>query len=458
VANTLKVNETRIGHLIDGEEHTPWLACTLTFDPTLGPILTIPFVYGQAQFSMVQQWTDDHPSVPASLLFRDDRGGVVLTGLRYRSTGGNLYMYTQITISAALFGEPVRTRKSYPIGELRSELDGLSEFTRLSAVSVTRSIDGTRHTVEDLSREVVHWRHAGFTFSLDVLTAPTASYADLSYAVETRTVVRSHSAAGATAEQHIAAQRPMRTLLIMLSGDAVFWRHHEVADRKLPIHTFSGATRHHEFVDAVLARTAEDVQQPRPERRAFPVMTLDRVGSAGLQRWFRLAADPRFWRAINPVAEMINQRRMLIELQVLTTTAALESLGYHLNAGKRTIKQHIQLCIDTVGGDWSVFGGSELVAAAIGNTYNDLKHPDRLTPPTQAHMQLVVTLGVAIVRLVVFHLLKIGARQRNEFLDHHPSMLWMRHTFATTGTVIQPDGTLGRVSHNLREQGEKLTE
>lgn len=30
VANTLKVNETRIGHLIDGEKHTPWLACTLT--------------------------------------------------------------------------------------------------------------------------------------------------------------------------------------------------------------------------------------------------------------------------------------------------------------------------------------------------------------------------------------------------------------------------------------------
>ncbi len=58
-------------------------------------------------------------------------------------------------------------------------------------------------------------------------------------------------------------------------------------------------------------------------------------------------------------------------MPLLTTLPPLSTL-------KTPITKHIQLCIDTVGGDWSVFGGSKLVAAAIGNTYNDLKHPDRL--------------------------------------------------------------------------------
>ncbi len=87
MANALKVGETRIGHLIDGEEQTPWLACSLSFDPTLGSVLKIPFVYGEPQFRVVEGWTDDHSSVPASLIFRDDRGGVAVTGLRYHSTG-----------------------------------------------------------------------------------------------------------------------------------------------------------------------------------------------------------------------------------------------------------------------------------------------------------------------------------------------------------------------------------
>ena len=442
MANTLNVGDTRIGHLIDGREDTPWAACSLSSHPVLGPVLTIPFVHGEPQFTVVQGWAYDHPSVPRSLIFQDDRGGIVLTGLRFHSTGGDDFAYAQITVSAALLELPIRMRETYPIGEMRSELDTLTAFTRLSAISVTRAVDGSRDTVEDVSREVARWRYGGFTFAIDVLTAPTPSSGDLSYAVETRTVVRSHIAAGATAEQHLAAQLPLRSLLILLSGDAVYWRRHEVSDRTLPLRTLSGPTNYHPFVDAVLARTVEDVQQPQPERTAAPVMTLERVKPAGLHRWFKLSAVPQFWRAINPLAEMINQRRMLRDLQVLTVASALESLGYYLKPGRRNIKEHIQVCVDAAGGDWSLFGGSKLVSAAIGNTYNDLKHPDRLTPPTQAHMQLVATLGLAIVRLVVFDLLGIGARKRDDFLGHHPSMTWIKHTFTTTATKIQTDGTI----------------
>lgn len=441
MANTLKVGETRVGHLIDGKEHTPWLACTLAFDSTLGPVITIPFVYGQSQFTVVQRWYDHKATIPESLIFRDDRGGVVLSGLRSRSSGGYTYKYIQIMVAAVLLEEPVRALRRYRIGEMRSELDGLTKFVNPSAISAVRASESTIITIENRSRELIHWRHGGFTFALDVLAEPAASYDGLSYAIDTRTVIRSCTAKGATAEEHLAAQLPMKSLLNLLSGKAVYWRGHEVSDPKLPIYTLAGPTSHWEFIPAALARTAEDIQQPKSEQ-SLPTMTIKEVGSAGLQRWFKGCADPAFWRAIYPVSGMINQRRMLRELQVLTLASSLESLGHYLKPARRTIAGHIQHCINTVGGDWSAFGGSVLVAAAIGNTYNDLKHPDRRRPPSGTHLELVAQLALAIVRLVVFHTLGIQKRHRDDFLTHDPSMVWTRHTFTATGMVIQEDGKI----------------
>lgn len=412
MANELRPGQTRPGVLLDGQENTPVVVCNLTYEQGRGPLVEVAYIPGNPQFATAEVWIRDQ-TPPASLWFEDPEGSVTLTGLRWRGNRGTHVSVGRLDARVAILGRARELAPDYRIHSVTSQIDGLHEFAGFESISTQHDRVGgyTRTTVTLHAKDEVSLQHDGVTYRIHSTTPGSTSGRQVE--VRADAVIETIKPDGATVEEHVEAQWPVRALLTLAFGTPLFWRGHQLLDDQFPTWMVGGRPRRPMHVPLLFERTVRDIEHPAADWRqlALAMFRLSDVGTQGLSHWLKLYADPLFSRAVEPTVEVINGGAGdFVEPRLALTMFALETLGYYLDeqrTPKGRLAHHIERCMDVPGVDWSELAKAQEIAHALANVSNDLKHPDRGRRPDGVEMSLAADLGVLILRLKFAHLLGV---------------------------------------------------
>ena len=426
MSNNLDPGQVRAGLLIDGVDGTPYQPCTLTHEVGDGPLLAVPFVRGDPQFDAPHSWFRDMAKPPATLLFQDADGPVTLTGLRWRGHRGDPVSVGRLDARIAILAQPRQLQGEYRIRSVLSDIDGLHEFADFNSVSTDYEANEGRlrvHVVVE-AKDKIEVEHGNFTLAIRA-TAPWSVIAGSHFTARANAAIESTSQSGATIDDHIVAQWPVRALLILAFGTSLRWRGHQLRDDQFPLFMLSGDAREAEYVPLLYRRTLEDHQEPEPDRLALVqhMFRLNDLGAEGLHRWLRLYSDPVFRRAVEPAVEVLNGATRFVEPRLTMAVFALEAMGHFLDENRRArepMHRHIVRCLDAASLDLSALGTPSQVASALANINNDAKHADRPIRPDGVEMGLAASLAMIILRLQLFELLDLDIGLRDRFLRLNP--------------------------------------
>lgn len=403
MANKMLPGETRAGVLVDGVADTPYQMCVLTYESGSGPLVEVPFVFGDDQFSVVQSWFR-HDKLPDTVVFQDHRGPVTLSGVRFRGLQMGNISLGRFDARVAIFGQPREHLDEYRVSTVRSEIDGLQEFTRFKSITTEfERVEGRwlTHAVVHATDEVVA-RHGQVTYGIRAVTYPLPG---VDFSARSTTVIETVVDDGAEVGEHLAAQWSIRALVTIAHGVPLFWRRHQLRDEAFPMWMLSGDARKPEFVEVLSQRTAHDYDQDAPKAASLglPIFQLSDLGVGGLDRWLSLYSDSMFRRAVEPAVEVINDSfGRFVEPRFTLTMLALEALGYYLNPNRGdrdSLACKIERCLTVPGVDWSPIGEVGDIAQALAAVSNDLKHPDRGRNPDTVELVLSADLGIVALRL-----------------------------------------------------------
>lgn len=423
--NELHPGRVRSGVLVDGQEGTPYLACTLTYEEGVGPLIEVVYVSGDPHFGAAQTWFKEHERPPTALWFHDPDGVVTLTGVRWRGYRGYPVTVGRLDARLAIFGRARELSHEYRVKCLRSTIDGLHQFAAFKSITTDyeRSDGSWRTNVTIHAKDQVSVQHGRFTYCIRA-TAPGTAIEGVEFTARGDAAIETDAHAGATVDEHIVAQWPIRALLVLAYGVPLYWREHRLQDDQFPVWMLSGEARAPEFVRLLLQRTARDHEQPVPDRRDFhlPLFQLDDLRAELLLRWLELYADPAFRRSVEPAVEVLNGAAgQFVEPRLTLSAHALEALGYYLDEGRvrhKRLAQQIQRCLQVPGVDWSPLGTEAQVAEALANVTNDMKHPDRGHQPDGVEMGLAADLAILALRLQFAHLLGVDGAAIRKFCEY----------------------------------------
>lgn len=452
MANSLAPGEFRTGQLIDGFDGTPYQSCSLSYEERIGAVLSIPYLDGVEQFSQTEAWFKRQP--PESIMFHDNLGAVTLTGLRMRSRAGSPYALGQLRADVAVFGQPRELKAEFCFETMASRIDGLEDFASFNSVTsdIERTENGHRVTVLVEANDRFTCEYGGFKYAIRASTPWTATDGQ-SFSARAQALIETESVNGATANEHLTAQWPLRALLIMAYGRRLFWREHQIVDDQFPMWMLDGSTRTPSACNVLLRRTINDAEQPEPVRSdvRLPMFHLHFLGEAGLRKWLELYADPLFRRAIEPVVEVINGASRFLEPQVLMTVLGLDAMGHYRDEGRArnvALFRQIERCLRAAGVDFSSIGPVQGVAKAIANINNDLKHPDRDRRPDPVELSLVADLSIMAMRLQLFDLLDLPDDNRSQF-ESYGDVQHVISAFERNGLRIDDSGNfVARTAHS----------
>lgn len=332
----LSMGDSLTGLLIDGVPNTPWVVGTLTYDSKHGVRVEAPFISdGVEQFSSVSEWAK-YMRPPSNLVFMSDRQNITLYDCRVTSSretiGGNSLSNVQITPREVVLKDREGDHEDeLKIVEMRSHIDGLSEWTnfRSTKVSTERDEEGLskKLTVEVESREPISWKIGEVTYSLQGDWSATRD----TLGMEVREWVSLHTAfeTPRPCSEHLAHQRKFVSLLALVCGTAVCFRKHEVRDSRFSVMKDIEGGRHTPFFELISSDTVGDYERPRDFKRlSRPLVTLRQVGREGLEKWFNSYEE---WeRVIQPVAGTLQRPRSYVEDHVVNACMGLEAAGHIL--------------------------------------------------------------------------------------------------------------------------------
>lgn len=413
MANELRAGQTRPGILVDGLEETLYLACNLTYEPRRGPLVEVPYVPDAPQFKVAQAWFRQQETPPGCLSFHDPEGDVTLTGVRWRGNRGIEVAIGRLDARVAIFGRAQHLMDEFRLKTVRSRIDGLREFAAFESIHTEHErTDGQVRTLVTVhAKDEMRVQHDAITYRIRATTPGSTSGREV--AVRADAVVETTKEAGATVDEHIEAQWPLRALLTLAFGVPLYWREHQLLDEQFPTWMVGGPPRGPMHVPLLFERTVRDHEHPEVgwHQLALPMFDMGDLGEEGLVRWFTLYADPVFSRAVEPAVEVINGGAGdFVEPRLTLTMFALDALGYYLDTTrtpKVPLRDQIERCLDVPAVDWSQVGRPGQIAQALAHVNNDLKHPDRGHRPDTVAMGLAADLAIVILRLRVAHSLGV---------------------------------------------------
>jgi hypothetical protein len=415
--NDLEAGDTRSGLLIEGFEQADYLACVLQYEVGSTPLVTVPFVHGRPEFAGLADGYRNE--LPVSALYEDHRGSLTFTGLRWRGTNqGSIVSETRFDANVTFLGRALGLKDEYLIEQFTSYIDGLEEATFFRTV---RTNFDTRSSSEPLlvsidEAETIEWVVDETTYTIGVNT-PWSERSGQQFTARTRVYLRTTIKGGATVSDHIRSHWPIRALLVLLHGTKLSWREHRVTDDQFPVWMASGPSSSREYVKVIPRRTVREFDLPRPSRSdvALPLIYIEQIGIEALEKWIRLYRDPDIARAVEPAVEVINGMSNFLEPQLIMAVLALDAFGY-VKRGRieGRLASNIKACFDAAHIDLAALGSNDLLAKALADTNNDLKHPDRGRRPGSLELGMAVDLAVAVLRMQIFDLLDLGEAAAQE--------------------------------------------
>ncbi|WBU36702.1 hypothetical protein [Homoserinibacter sp. YIM 151385] len=441
MANTLDPGDIRVGQLFDGVDNDePLQSATLTFQPGLGATVLVPYVTGETEFRTADDWFRNQ-APPTTLLFVDNKGAVLLSGVRWAGHSGAQFLTGKLRANATVLGRPRRIKEDYRVREMSSAIDGLAEFAGFSPVQTNLDAFPADPLVIRLSdEEQVRWRSNGFSYSIRSRT-PWSAIDGQEFTVRSAPQVVTSSSRLANVDAHLTAQWPIRALLSMVMGERIAWRSHHIRDDQFPTWMAAGPPRAAGPVEVRLRRTLRDQASEAVDHAdlALPWLRLTQLGAAGMRRWTRLYSDPLLRRGIEPIVEVINGASKFLEPQLMMTAIALDYIDYYRDRRRRTLAQRITACMVAADLEWPEVGTRVGIGKAIAKLNNDLKHPDRETQPEAAVLHCLTDLAILVARAQLIQLLEMPRSAREEFRRSRAAN-HVKQMLTANGIRVQEDG------------------
>lgn len=417
------MGDTVPGLVVDNVEDTPYVTGTLSFEELKGITLLVPFINHTPQFAAVREWAREGRP-PSNLQLMTGGGRFTLYGCRTSGSslhwGGQGFSTVKITPRELVYKDRDGDfEDALEVTELRSQIDGLTEWTNMSAT--TYSFVGDEHNrVQKISVEVespppLRWRHSDVTFELS--TDWTVDEEKPGFRVREWVCLTTKFEVSRPCADHFAEQRKIAALLTLMYGKPAVFRRHDIRDERFNAKVLTGTVIDVPFFEMVSEDTVSDFWRPVPGEMKFPLATASDVGVDGLERW--MAGFQEWARVIQPSAGTLRRPESYVEDHIVNASVSLEAAGHIIGVvkgereswrqGKRplpTTATYVFRCLATVDLDWSEIAASPMaLARAIANNYNDVKHAQRGPMPPAEHTFVAGKVALLVVRLLALRLM-----------------------------------------------------
>lgn len=316
MANTLEPGSVRVGHIADasGDDSPLAQSATLTFDAKEGVELHVPYLIelpdeANPQFVRANRWFSRFgEDLPKTLVFVDESGFVTLHRLRASRISHGSHPLGRARAAVTIFERPRQFRDEYLVKELASTIDGLEEFARFEPVTHdVEYLPGGHHrtTVVVESVESVEWDANGYSYAIKSNVSWAAQRGRYFHVVDSEPYILTTSDAGASPLDHLAAQWPIRALLILIHGQPLSWRSHRLRDDQFPVWMMDGSTSDPSFVQVQFQGTIAQHSADKPSSPHFshPPLQLADLTPAALADWVTLYGNEVFEQAVQPAVE-----------------------------------------------------------------------------------------------------------------------------------------------------------
>lgn len=397
--NTLSPGTTRVGFLRDNAHDrlgplVGMLSVTKTGEITLHfPFLrpnagaVQPDIY--ALHNKAATWgRNTEGSTPETLGFQDDRGTVILTGVRWAGNTIGTMGRALFRVESAFLGEPSSVDRKFDVTEMESELDGLHEFAQFQLWRWNEDLSTSRGDIFPMvisEPEPITWNTGEFTFEIKPhweTSALDGSYASIHET--TRIVTR--TSAGTSIFDHLQAQRAIRAFLVLNFGRSISWRGHWALGHNFKKQTEGSERRSGDaLIPVVLEKTLREATSAKPTWRdlTLQAVSLRQLSAESLERWTDSYVDEEdFRRAVDPAVEAIASTGGIVETKIMTLAAALDFFAFsYLRKRKPRLSDQLTWCLDAARIDWPSVGNNAAIGKMLADVNNDLKHADRRSSP-----------------------------------------------------------------------------
>ncbi|KNH16262.1 hypothetical protein ACU18_13960 [Arthrobacter sp. ZBG10] len=418
------MGDTVPGLIIDNVEDTPYVTGMLSFEELKGISLLVPFLNNTPQFAAVRGWVREGRP-PSNLQLLTGTGRFTLYGCRTSGSslnfGGQGFSTVRVTPQEVVFKDRDGDfEDALEVTELRSQLDGLTEWTSMGATSYSVVADeknrAQKISVEVESPPALTWSLGDVTFELS--TDWRTDQEEPGFRVREWVCLTTKYATSRPCADHLAEQRKIVALLTLMYGQPVAFRRHEIRDSRFNAKVLTGKVVHVPFFEMVSENTVSDYWRPLPGKLKHPLATASEVGIEGLQRW--LAEFEEWERLIQPGAGTLRRPESYVEDHIVNASVSLEAAGHILgevegerdswSKGKRpqpTTATYVFRSLSTVNLDWSDIAESPMaLARAVANNYNDVKHANRGPMPPADHTYVAGKVALLVVRLLALRLME----------------------------------------------------
>ncbi|RBO70535.1 hypothetical protein [Microbacterium sp. H6] len=418
----IEADKAYAGLLIDGVDGTPYVVATLTLTPKNGLLVEVPYMMsgGGEQFSSAKRWFESD-ALPDAFQFKGDDLEVTLYGCRVsgrtRHFGRDLAVGRFVAASVVLGMRTID--QPFAVDTIRSRVDGLREWTGFTATRIehhTNDYAITKGlTIRVESTADVSWEQGAAAMSIG--TDWEGREPGAGVGVDEWVTLSSTFDPPQPPAVHLATQRVVRDLLVLVFGTPLRFRHHQVQDSTMPSpQYFENAPIHLPFLDLVLRETTWDRFQPSStdDSRERPIASADSFTAHALAEW---AGMQKEWsRAIQPLVSLLNREWFTAEDVIVGANISLEAIGHLLdpvegehvtyrNPDKpktATTATYVLRALHAVPTDLTRFRFSiPGLARLVADTYNSIKHYNRPQIADDSHIGLIADVSQLVARLAI---------------------------------------------------------
>ncbi|MFU8946171.1 hypothetical protein ACLRGF_05485 [Mycetocola zhadangensis] len=424
----LEFGDSLSGLLIDGVADTPYVGAGFKLTRDKGVTVEVPYLSSRdvTQFSHVQAWFNDQ-APPTNMLLLTPEGTISLFDIAWsghsESWGGRrTSIGTMRPDLAVLAPRDGALDDPLVMAEMHSRLDGLNEWSRLSAVSEDTETDeeGRIQSVTMLLHrdDGITWQQGDATMTIRAgwFHSPEQDGYGRKTTVEDNVHIESTFGSGSMPFwDHFVEHRKIANLMVFLFGRPLSFRQHKLRDDLFASRMNDGRIYDHPLTEIISRHTYPERRTEVPSKKALghPIAHMTQVGDEGLETW---SENYDTWeRFILPSVSVLGRTGSFIEDIVISTSMSIEAAGGIIGerAGERqtwgrgrpTAATYVYRSLDALDVRWPERIQDRVgLSRAIARTYNDVKHYDRGDFPDHAESYVVSEINQMIVRLMAIHI------------------------------------------------------
>ena len=379
------------GHIFDGNPETPVISALLEMNAQGQKNLKI-LIETQAQmreFSHALPWLNGS-DLPESLEIKNESGVYALYGLSHKKSSINFpnSSYVILGVTDILSNGSIVQLPELMCQKVRSSLECLNSFFEVPTLMPIESnqMDKTINLSFAAETELREWRVGNFVFKFILENHYTASNQNLN--VKSRVILETTTENQATLQNHLVNQNSIFEILQICTGQSLSRIKYKVFNSKLG-HLNAQGNVQAAWHNLETSRLLNSLYEDRSEKVSpafwllpFTALTEEFLTNATIRR-----AELVRLITVTSINIQTNRNRYADEI-LLSSCIGLEFAGKYLDNQKSALEKskesdsiykHIFACLSHLNLANELRTKQPNIAHFIANTYNALKHPERVT-------------------------------------------------------------------------------